>query len=368
MKLRFGFIFLNLLVPQILWASPVAEKLAGLQKKDNGLKPSINSYQELIPHDHSAHGNSGAVKSRSLKQALAEKDQRDSSLQKALNLKEKIKQNTAKSSSIQSDNLIFDLPVTYNKKVSQWVAYFQKNKWFKNWLQRSYIYMPMIQKELRLAGLPSDLAYMVMIESGFIPHAVSHAEAVGPWQFISSTGARYGLKKNWWLDERRDLEKSTQAAIKYLKDLHSEFGSWYLVAASYNMGENGLRRRIARHGTKDYWSLIKLNALPQETQDYVPKILAAMLIAKAPNLYGFRNLEQVSPLDYDLVQAPGGTDLEKLADKIGVTKKSLKDLNAELFLGYIPRQVTQHTIRVPKGAGKIVAGLLNQNSTKVALE
>lgn len=272
-------------------------------------------------------------------------------------LKERLKSKTAQNKHLQSDSLIFDIPVTYNPKVSKWIAYFQHTgqRWFRDWLQRSYKYMPFIQRELKAAGLPTDLAFMVMIESGFIPHAVSHANAVGPWQFIQPTGARYGLRVNWWLDERRDLLKATRAAIRYLKDLHDEFGSWYLVAASYNMGENGLRRRIQRHGTKDFWKLIEKKALPTETEDYVPKILAAMLIAKAPNLYGFRNLERMEPLEYDLVSAPGGTDLDKLADFLGVTRKAMKDLNAEIILGYIPRQVGSHKIRVPKGAGQIVS-------------
>ncbi|UOE99925.1 lytic transglycosylase domain-containing protein [Bdellovibrio reynosensis] len=287
---------------------------------------------------------------------------------KAQTLKEKLKTLTAKSTHVQSDNLIFDLPVTYNKKVSKWVSYFQNSKWFSKWLQRSYMYMPFIQIELKRAGLPQDLAYMVMIESGFAPNAISTADAVGPWQFIEATGSRYGLNKTWWLDERRDLKKSTLAAIRYIQDLYGEFGSWYLVAASYNMGENGLRRQIKKYGTKDYWTLIKLNALPQETQDYVPKILAAMLIAKAPNLYGFRDLEKMDPLEYEVVLVPGGVELNSLADHLGVTRKSLKDLNAELYLGYIPRQVEKHFIRVPKGASRIVSSYVHQINRKVALE
>jgi membrane-bound lytic murein transglycosylase D len=289
----------------------------------------------------------------------------------ALKLKEKLKALTARSSHIQSDNLIFDLPVTYNKSVSKWIAYYQGsrgNKWFREWLQRSYKYLPMIQEELKYAGLPSDLAYMVMIESGFAPNAISSADAVGPWQFIEATGSRYGLSKTWWLDERRDFKKSTMAAIRYLKDLYSEFGSWYLVAASYNMGEAGLRRQIKKYGTKDYWSLINLNALPQETQEYVPKILAAMLIAKAPNLYGFRDIERMDPLEYDVVDVPGGTDLGPLADHLGITRKSLKDLNAELYLGYIPRQVERHGIRVPKGAAQIVSSYVHLSNKKVTVE
>jgi membrane-bound lytic murein transglycosylase D len=290
------------------------------------------------------------------------------STESPLGLKEKLRALTKKSTRTHSDALIFDLPVTYNKNVSNWIHYYQTRgrKWFREWLERSSKYMPPIQKELQQAGLPLDLAYMVMIESGYSAEAVSQAEAVGPWQFIESTGQRYGLTRSWWLDERRDLRKSTLAATKYLKDLYQEFGSWYLVAASYNMGENGLRKQINKYGTKDFWTLIKSKALPQETQEYVPKILAAMLIAKAPNLYGFRDLERMDPLQYDVVSAPGGTDLDKIADHLGITHKALKELNAELLLGYIPRQIEHHYIRVPRGAQKMVTDYIQQNSQKVA--
>lgn len=277
---------------------------------------------------------------------------------KSSNLKEKLQSLTQKNPRAAHNNtLIFDLPVTYNKKVSKWIHYYQSRgqKWFRGWLARSSKYMPFIQAELQRANMPTDLAFMVMIESGFSASAVSHAEAVGPWQFIAPTGSRYGLQKSWWLDERRDLKKSTLAAIRYLKDLREEFGSWYLVAASYNMGENGLRRQIKKHKTRDYWELVKKGALPVETQEYVPKILAAMLIAKAPSLYGFRDIEKLAPLDYEVVSVPGGTDLDRIADHLGVTRKAIKDLNAEILLGYIPRQVDKHFIRVPKGAGQMVA-------------
>lgn len=272
-------------------------------------------------------------------------------------LQERLQKKIAQSPKRSSDLLVFDLPVTSNKNVSRWVHFYQTRgrKWFRTWLERSTRYMPYITEQLRLQGLPSDLGYMVMIESGFSFTAVSWADAVGPWQFIEATGSRYGLSKTWWLDERRDLTKATKAAIRYIKDLHAEFGSWYLVAASYNMGENGLRRQIKKHGTKDYWMLIQKGALPVETQEYVPKILAAMLIAKAPNLYGFRDLERQDHFEYDMIQVPGGTDLNNLADLLGITRKSLKDLNAELLLGYIPRQVQRHEIRVPKGSSRIVA-------------
>lgn len=268
----------------------------------------------------------------------------------------------AQQSSIHQVSLIFDIPVTFNARVSHWLTFFQGRgkTWFREWLEKATKYMPFITKELRNAGLPADLGYIVMIESGFEPNAKSVAAAVGPWQFIEPTGRRYGLKQTWWLDERRDLMKATQAATRYLRDLHAEFGSWYLVAASYNMGENGLRRKIKANGTRDFWSLAHLKALPQETTDYVPKILAAMLIAKAPGLYGFRDLSRMKPLEFDLVEAGGGTDLALLADHLGVTHKALKDMNAELLLGYIPVQVEKHTIRVPKGAAQVATNFLRK--------
>lgn len=281
-----------------------------------------------------------------------------------MSLKEKLRSIEDQAPKGGSQKLIFDLPVTYNRQVSQWINYFQTRgqKWFREYLERATRYLPFIQTELRKAQMPTDLGYMVMIESGFSTNAVSSADAVGPWQFIESTGNHYGLNKNWWLDERRDFRKATLAAIRYLRDLYKEFGSWYLVAASYNMGQNGLRRQIQKHKTRDYWTLIKKKALPRETQEYVPKILAAMLISKAPNLYGFRDLERRHPLDYEVISVPGGTDLGLMADHLGVTRKALRDLNSELLLGYVPKQVDRHYIRVPKGATTLVAAYLQNQS------
>jgi membrane-bound lytic murein transglycosylase D len=283
-------------------------------------------------------------------------------LRERLHAKVKVSRNRS------SPSLIFDLPVTYNRKVSGWTNYFQTRgrKWFKEWLDRSHRYMPLIQDELKKAGLPQDLAYMVMIESGFSATATSHADAVGPWQFIQATSERYGLKTNWWLDERRDLKKATRAAIRYIRDLHEEFGSWYLVAASYNMGESGLRRQVKKHRTRDFWKLAQKGALPQETTDYVPKILAAMLISKAPSLYGFRDVTKLDPIEYELVQVPGGADLDELADHLGLTRKSLKDLNSELLLGYVPKSINLHTIRVPKGSSSMVTEYLSRLQGRVS--
>jgi membrane-bound lytic murein transglycosylase D len=256
--------------------------------------------------------------------------------------------------------LTFDIPVTYNNRVAYWMNHYQtKGKnWFRGWLEKSTKYMPFIQAELRQHGMPADLGYMVMIESGFDPYARSSANAVGPWQFMQATGATYGLRTNWWIDERKDFKKATLAAIRYMKDLHQEFGSWYLVAASYNMGENGLRRKVIRHRTRDFWALSKMGALPQETTDYVPKILAAILIAKSPSLYGFGNLTRMQAFQFETAYMPGGTDLNALADKLGVTRKSLRDLNSELILGYVPAQIGTHSVRVPMGSQQKVLEFL----------
>jgi membrane-bound lytic murein transglycosylase D len=264
---------------------------------------------------------------------------------------------TSVSISSNETPFIFDIPVTYNDRVSSWIRWFQTEGRgsFKTWLERSSRYVPVIEDELQKAGLPQDLVYLAMIESGFRPDAASHMGAIGLWQFIASTGRHYGLNIGWWIDERRDFSKSTKAAIAYMKELNGEFNSWYLVAASYNMGESGVRRLIKRHATNNFWELADMKALPRETTDYVPKIIAATLIAKAPALYGFRDLDYQMPLAFDTVRVPGGTDLINLASFLGVSGKYLMELNPELTRGFIPREVRGHQIRVPKGSTLMVS-------------
>lgn len=258
-------------------------------------------------------------------------------------------------------HLIFDFPVTYNARVRKWIKYFQTvgRTSFRRWLERSSRYIPAIQEEMKRANLPLDLAYVAMIESGFSSSASSHANALGMWQFIAPTGTRYGLSIDWWIDERRDFEKSTKAAIGYMSDLYEQFGSWHLVAASYNMGENGVRRLIKRYKTNSFWDLADRGALPEETRNYLPKMLAAMLIAKAPALYGFRELEFQVPYAFDTLEVPGGTDLINLANHLGVSERSLTELNPELLQAFIPREVKTHRIRIPKGSKIAVSQYVN---------
>ncbi|OQW50377.1 MAG: hypothetical protein A4S09_00870 [Proteobacteria bacterium SG_bin7] len=259
-------------------------------------------------------------------------------------------------------SIIFDLPITYNSRVQSWIHHYQGagKKWFRKWLERSEKYIPSIQRVLDMRGLPKDLAYVVMIESGFSSHAVSTADAVGPWQFIQATAERYGLTINWWLDERRDMYKSTIAAANYISDLFRMFGSWYLVAAGYNMGENKVKKLIEKHQTRNFWILSKKGAFSQETTNYVPKLIAAMLISKAPGLYGFRELKPHPPTPFETIYVPGGTDLVGIASHLGINYQYLKGLNPELLHGFIPKVARNHKIKIPKGSTKMVSNYLEQ--------
>ncbi|MEK6705245.1 MAG: transglycosylase SLT domain-containing protein [Bdellovibrionota bacterium] len=194
----------------------------------------------------------------------------------------------------------FDFPITINSKVEQWIDYFcygSGRVYFSRYLERSEFFIPYILPLLKQNGMPEDLVYLAMIESGFNNFARSRAKAVGPWQFISATGKRYGLMVNWWVDERRDIHKSTLAAVEYLRDLYSIFQRWELAAAAYNAGEAKVARAVRRFGTKDFWTISKHRFLRPETRDYVPKIIAAAIIAKNRELFGFPNVAHKPGVD-----------------------------------------------------------------------
>jgi membrane-bound lytic murein transglycosylase D len=245
----------------------------------------------------------------------------------------------------------FDIPIVINAKVEQFIRYFQttvKNK-FSNWLARSEKYIPFMRHHLKENGLPEDLVYMALIESGFNPYAYSRSKASGPWQFIYLTGKRYGLRSNWWIDERRDPEKSTIAAAKYLKDLYDMFECWYLAAAGYNAGEGKIAKAMKRYKTEDFWELTKYRYLKQETKDYVPQMIAAALIAKDPEKYGFVGIEYEEPLLYEKVKVPEVTDLRLIAQACEVTLEEIKDLNPELSRWCTPPDFPDYEIKIPFG-------------------
>lgn len=245
----------------------------------------------------------------------------------------------------------FDIPIVINEKVEYFIRYFQttiRNN-FANWLARSEKYIPFMRELLRENGLPEDLVYLAMIESGFNPYAYSRSKAMGPWQFIYPTGKKYGLKVNWWVDERRDPEKSTIAAARYLKDLYDMFECWYLAAAGYNAGENKIANGMKRYRTEDFWELTKYRYLKQETKHYVPQMIAAALIAKDPEKYGFTNIEYQEPLRYDKVLVPPAIDLRIIAKASEISLDELKELNPELRRWCTPPDVSAYEIKIPFG-------------------
>ena len=248
------------------------------------------------------------------------------------------------------ENLKYELPLDMNDKVDRWIKYFESDihERFSTYLSRLGRYGPMIRERLRVAGLPTDLIYLAMIESGLNPRAYSRARAVGIWQFIRGTGRQYGLKVDYWVDERRDPFKSTDAAIAHLSDLYDEFGSWYLAAAAYNAGSGRVRRAIARTGRRDYWDLIRGTSLRRETRSYVPKMIAAALIAKNPEKYGFRDIVAEPPLEFDVAAVPDATSMDVLAEAAETEEEVMRGLNPE-YLRYVTPPDREVAIRVPLG-------------------
>jgi membrane-bound lytic murein transglycosylase D len=251
--------------------------------------------------------------------------------------------------------ITWDLTMTRNEHVETWINFLngRNASRTKLWLERSGRYGPMIQEELRSRGMPQDLLYLALIESGFSPYAHSVAAAVGIWQFIAETGRRYGLEINNEIDERRDPLKSTVAALDYLEELYERFGSWYLAAASYNTGENRVGRIMreefgTERGTDDhFWKIA--HRLPRETRNYVPLMLAAGHIAKEPHKYGFTDLEYQEPMAFDEVWVPAAVSLEAVGRAIDVSEDDLYYLNPQLLRKRTP-QGRAWLVRLPQGS------------------
>ena len=222
-------------------------------------------------------------------------------------------------------------------------------------LRRSGKFLPGIRKTLLSEGIPSDIAYLPLIESGFNPRAVSRKNAVGLWQFIRPTGLRYGLKVNYWVDERMDVEKSTLAATRYLKEMFDEFGSWELALAAYNCGEKRVSKAIARTGSTDFWTLSR--KLPRETRNYLPKFNAALIIAKNPEKYGFRVAE--TEKDYETVSVPPRKSLAEIANLLDMGYKGISKYNPAL-VGLSTPPGGDYKLKVPKGYGEKLVSVQNE--------
>lgn len=241
------------------------------------------------------------------------------------------------------------IPVTRNREVDHFIRYFQRsNLGFSSVLQRTGRYFEIMRMIFSEYNLPEDLVYLSVIESGLHADATSSSGAKGFWQFLKSTGRRYGLVINRWVDERRDPIKSTYAAARYLSDLYDKFQSWMLAQAGYNAGEQAVEQAVKRADSKDFWELARKRVLVRETRNFVPKLMAAVLIGKNPQEYGFDNVNYMSPLRFDEVHLHRQVDLRLLAKLARVPYRKLRELNPGLLGPYTPPHYPGgYQLRVP---------------------
>jgi membrane-bound lytic murein transglycosylase D len=254
------------------------------------------------------------------------------------------------------------LPVVSNERVEAFIELFEgpQKQWMERALRRSGRYSQRMKQILREEGLPEDLVYLALIESGFNPYAYSSAKAMGIWQFIPGTGRRYGLVINWWIDERRDLEKSARAAAHYLKNLYGLFDDWYLAAAAYNAGEGKMQRAIHKYDSTCFWDLSRYRYLQRETKNYIPKFLAALTVAKDPGRYGFADVQYDAPLLYETVPVPDATDLAVIAKGCGKSLALLNKLNPQLLRGCTPPDYPDYEVKVPLGTKELFLAYYSQ--------
>lgn len=261
----------------------------------------------------------------------------------------------------------WELEIPDHPAIDTWVQRFSgdKHKSFQTQLDRAILYAVPAQEVFEKQGLPRDLIYVALIESGFTPTARSHANAVGMWQFISTTGKRFGLEQNRWVDERCHPMKAARAAADYLSFLYDTFHSWPLALAAYNAGENAVQGALDQSGLKTFWELAENRYLPSETRDYVPKVLAAVKIVRDVAHYGFRFESQRYVQRHETVPIPGGVKLSWVGNKIGVSEASLQYFNPELCKPVTPPGCSSYELCVPLGKGEDVLNVLSECSPPV---
>lgn len=254
------------------------------------------------------------------------------------------------------------MPGEVNDRVDRWIEHYleRDRRSFEEFLSRENIYGGMIRQKLRERGMPEDLLYLAMIESGFSTAAISRVEASGLWQFMGPTAQEYGLEISEYVDERRDPLRATDAALDYLERMHERFGSWYLAAAAYNAGPARVARAVRSSGSDAkadeelFWEIV--DRLPSETRNYVPKLLAAVLLAKEAEKHGFQ-VNRSEPYRFERVWVPGGTSLDRIAEVLDLPVREMWDLNPHLVQGTTPPG-TSYAVRVPPGrAPQVVASL-----------
>jgi membrane-bound lytic murein transglycosylase D len=253
-----------------------------------------------------------------------------------------------------------DVDIPLNAKVLQYVQSFsgRLKGYLEDGLTRGAQYLPMIQNVFRAEGLPLDLAYVPLIESAFKPSAVSRAKAKGIWQFMQGTAVENGLKHDWYIDERSDPEKATRAAAKYLRTLHGMFDDWHLALASYNGGPGRVQRAMRSSGRDDFWKLTaSTRYLPRETRDYVPLILAAIVVARNPAQYGLE-IAAADTTAFEKVALFAPVDLRRVAEWAGVPVQVIQELNPELRRWTTPVRASEYELKVPAGTGeRVLAGM-----------
>jgi membrane-bound lytic murein transglycosylase D len=264
----------------------------------------------------------------------------------------------------------YDFPVTMNKQVEMYIDFFQNEhrKLFAGWLNRSSMYLPMMQQELKSAGLPLDLAYLSMIESGFNQRACSTAQAIGLWQFMAETGKQYSLRIDSYVDERRDAEKSTKAAVAMLGDLYHEFGDWNLAVAAYNAGSGRIGTGLKKYNVNTFWDLAKEQHLSLETIRYVPQLMAAIIIAKDPERFGFVDIKPSAPPTYETLVVGPGMGFDGLALITNSSKEEIQALNMELIAGKTPLTDRKYEVKIPTGTRTLALNNLPRLRTVVTTD
>ena len=261
----------------------------------------------------------------------------------------------------------YDIPIPFNQRVLAFVELFQGrlHDFLQEGMRRGSKYLPMIQNVFRAEGLPLDLAYVPLVESAFKPNAMSRAKAKGVWQFMRGTGLENGLRQDWYIDERSDPEKATVAAAKYLSTLVSIFeGDWHLALASYNGGPGRLQRAMKVTKQSDYWKIAaRPRVLPRETRDYVPMILAAIVIVRNPAQYGFEFATE-EPHAYEMVTLSRPVDLRRIAEWTDATIAEIQELNPELRRWTTPIRDDAYALKVPRGTAEIVRTRLDEQATE----
>jgi len=294
--------------------------------------------------------NSTEAEALQMGDGFAEQKSEPAPIDEANEVTPPVDQNVKAKAEAQIQSTHSDLPLMMTDQVAGYITYFSNRGRgvLERGLARSGRYEDMIRATLKEEGVPQDLIYLAQAESGFHPLAVSRAGARGMWQFMGSRAKGYGLERSWWVDDRQDPVKATHAAARHLKDLYNEFGDWYLAMAAYNSGPGTVQEAVKRTGYADFWELYRRNALPKETRNYVPIILAVTIMAKNPDQYGLSDVNKEEPVPFDTVKINYPIDLRLVAECVDASAADLQDLNPSLLRLTTPKD-QQFELHLPAG-------------------